>query len=299
MATFTNFSSLLCNAMTSGKLSPRTWLNPMGPRQKIGGLMAKKKTDKSGWQVDTNPRCVINKNNCSPEKKKGFRKVERNSTCKSVYALKRLFGCLNNKKRPWPMGDIDIGIWWNPVNCLSSMRNFARDRRVIPWLMWGFNRGSRSPSHFNWHINLQLAAPGHLKQTGFCIFMCIFHNSLTGHLCWNLTLSVFYVQGCIVFYSWVWSYVWPACFLHHLVSDSQSELPCIRWIFVSASQKGLESMKARLKIYFWHAIAGKLMFIQKFIDVHLSITLDFDVQVLWQADISECERFGDCGEMWL
>ena len=34
---------------------------------------------------------------------------------------------------------------------------------------------------------------GHLKQTGFCIFMCIFHNSLTnltGHLCWNLTLSV-------------------------------------------------------------------------------------------------------------
>lgn len=213
------------------------------------------------------------KKSYSPEKKKRFRKVERNSTCKSVYALKRLFGCLNNKKGHGPWVILILQSDFHPVNCLGSTRNFARDRRVIPWLMWGFNRGATSPSHFNWHINLQLAAPGHLKQTGFCIFMCIFHNSLTGHLCWNLTLSVFYVQGCIVFYSWVWSYVWPACFLHHLVSDSRSELPCIRWMF-QLHRKGLECMKARLKIYFWHAIAGNLMFIQKFIDVHLSITLD-------------------------
>lgn len=89
MATFTNFSSLLCNAMTSGKLSPRTWL------KKRSVDFAEKKTDKSGWQVDTNPRCVIKEKTAS--QKKNVRKVETNSTCKSVY-FEAFFGCLNNKK---------------------------------------------------------------------------------------------------------------------------------------------------------------------------------------------------------
>jgi len=46
MATFTNFSSLLCNAMTSGKLSPRTWL-----KKRSVDFAEKKRTSQDGKSI--------------------------------------------------------------------------------------------------------------------------------------------------------------------------------------------------------------------------------------------------------